>query len=451
MKTRRRTSKKKTKTKTKKIKGGRVIGSGGYGCIFKPALKCKGAKRETGKISKLMTRKYANEEYNDIVKFKPELEEIPNYENYFLIEDVHLCVPDKLKRPDLKHFNEKCKALKKDGYNEENINSRRLKKVLALNMPDGGIDVGDFIEEKQMQHMHVWIQLNNSLVDLLINGILPMNNYSIYHADVKGSNILIDFTINDTINDTIHYNSSNKKLVARLIDWGLSAKYDGGKTIPKVMMGRPFQYNLPFSIVLFNDKFTNMYDSFLEKSPNSNPRYEDIHDFVIDYIFTWNKKRGLGHTKYMRQIMNYLFENTNSNSNSNSNSNRNSDSNSNDNGKNTSHEKDYLKKYIYKYLSDILFAFTKNGKFQRLEYFQNVYLKNIDVWGFVMSYIPMIVFLYKKNKNTQWTHYEKSFLKNMKYIITHYLFESSVKPIEVTSLARDLNNLFIMNEKEDDF
>ena len=37
-------------------KGGKVLASGGYGCVFTPALKCEGAKkRETGKISKLMT------------------------------------------------------------------------------------------------------------------------------------------------------------------------------------------------------------------------------------------------------------------------------------------------------------------------------------------------------------------------------------------------------------
>jgi hypothetical protein len=36
--------------------GGKVIASGGYGCVFSPALKCEGTtKREKGKISKLMT------------------------------------------------------------------------------------------------------------------------------------------------------------------------------------------------------------------------------------------------------------------------------------------------------------------------------------------------------------------------------------------------------------
>ena len=36
-----------------KTKGGKVIASGGYGCVFSPALKCKGSsKRENNKITK---------------------------------------------------------------------------------------------------------------------------------------------------------------------------------------------------------------------------------------------------------------------------------------------------------------------------------------------------------------------------------------------------------------
>ena len=54
------------------IKGGKVIASGGFGCVFSPALKCKGAKIRRGKnsISKLLTKKHALSEYNEIKEFK---------------------------------------------------------------------------------------------------------------------------------------------------------------------------------------------------------------------------------------------------------------------------------------------------------------------------------------------------------------------------------------------
>ena len=41
------------------IKGGEVIASGGFGCVFSPALKCKNKKRTKNKITKLMIRKNA--------------------------------------------------------------------------------------------------------------------------------------------------------------------------------------------------------------------------------------------------------------------------------------------------------------------------------------------------------------------------------------------------------
>ena len=70
-------------------KGGKPINSGGYGCIFKPALKCKGkTKRENG-ISKLMTKEHADSEYDIIARF---------FEKHSLIRPAGgLCPPDPLR------------------------------------------------------------------------------------------------------------------------------------------------------------------------------------------------------------------------------------------------------------------------------------------------------------------------------------------------------------------
>ena len=68
--------------------GGKAIGSGGFGCLFDPVLKCKNKTRKnvkTGKmVSKLMLTKNAKREYNEIIKYKTGLQNIPNYEKYFL-------------------------------------------------------------------------------------------------------------------------------------------------------------------------------------------------------------------------------------------------------------------------------------------------------------------------------------------------------------------------------
>ena len=43
----------------KNNKGGKVLASGGFGCVFSPQLKCKGKTLKKRGISKLMKKEYA--------------------------------------------------------------------------------------------------------------------------------------------------------------------------------------------------------------------------------------------------------------------------------------------------------------------------------------------------------------------------------------------------------
>ena len=131
----------------KNKKGGNVLASGGYGCVFSPALRCEGTrKREKGKITKLMTERHAKEEYAEIISIKEKLDKIPNYKDYFLIYDINLCKPSTLTKTDLKDYS-KCKALLKDKITHSSINTE-LDKLLSLNIPDGGVTVEQFIYDK---------------------------------------------------------------------------------------------------------------------------------------------------------------------------------------------------------------------------------------------------------------------------------------------------------------
>ena len=51
----------------KKKYGGEVIESGGFGCLMKPAIKCNDStddrKKNRNRVSKIMLKKYANQEY----------------------------------------------------------------------------------------------------------------------------------------------------------------------------------------------------------------------------------------------------------------------------------------------------------------------------------------------------------------------------------------------------
>jgi hypothetical protein len=392
--------------------GGKVIAAGGFGCIFSPPLKCHGSStRRLDTVSKLMTVKHANDEFNQIQQFKNILRVIPNYSNYFLLDNFELCKPDKLTKEDLIKFSKKCKPLKKKGITAKNIN-QNLDKIMAINMPDGGINIEKFIDNYFFHKFMASniISLNNSLINLLVHGIIPMNKLKVYHCDIKDSNILIQIT--------------DQKLYSRLIDWGLSFQHTSNKGIPKQLYRRPFQYNVPFSSVLFNKQFIELYSEFLSLYPN--PDYYQIREFVVNYIFIWNNIRGPGHLSAINDIIKELTI-------------KDLPAIKKDKIKDHFVEYDFTYYYIVEYLSKILEKYTINGNLDLMKYFNEIFLTNIDIWGFVMTYISMYEFLYKNYNNLN--EAEMQFIKKLKFIIIHFLYENPNNPINVSSLVEELTSL----------
>ena len=352
---------KKSRETRKITKGGKVIGSGGFGCIFKPALKCRDKNFKNSQISKLMMSKNAKVEYKDIVKFLSYLKKIPNYQNYFLVTDVSICKPTKLSEEDLENFDEQCKTLKKRGISEININHPAvLKKLEAVNMPFGGTDINDYIYDEIAVRGHLdfkkLLTLNDSLLDVFKHGILPMNKEHIYHCDLKDSNMLLGSDGN-----------------IRLIDWGLSCKYDGENSVPKILDRRPFQYNLPFSNIFFSDVFSSLYKHFLTEKKA--PSYLETREFVIDFVFFWFEERGLGHLKSINNIVKLFFEDKMIDID--------------EEFKDQLLEFNYTFHFIFEYLTKILMKFTKSGQFDKIAYLK-IFLNNVDIWGFVMTYITIV-------------------------------------------------------------
>jgi hypothetical protein len=402
-----------TTNKNINTSGGNALTSGGFGCFFKPALKCKNTNfdYDPNLVTKLMTKKHALDEYKQIQMFKSILEHIPNYQNYFLVDRFSKCKPAELTNDDLKDFDKNCTALKKKKFTAANINNN-LNKILALNMPDGGIDIDDYIFSLKNKSglPEFYMNLNTSLVDLLVNGIQPMNDSQLYHCDVKGSNILISF-----------------KKETRLIDWGLSVyRKDVNKThIPDKLNRRPFQFNVPFSIILFNKKFIEKYNLFIKKHENAD--FYSVREFVINYIFYWNKIRGAGHLKKINSIFKRLtynmlpaIENTKI--------------------KNHIVEYDFTYYYIVEYISKILFKYTVQGSLKLLDYFNDVFLKNIDIWGFTIIYMEFLDNLYENYKDNL-SLYHLQFIEKIKYIIIHFLFENPTEVININKLASELRSL----------
>jgi hypothetical protein len=109
-------------------------------------------------------------------------------------------------------------------------------------------------------------------------------------------------------------------------------------------------------------------------------------------------------------------------------------------------EYDFTYNYIVDYISHILLHFTVNGEFQILEYFNTVFIKNIDTWGLVMTYSTIIKHLVKSSRElNQLSKSELMLINKIKYIMFHYLFEAPLKVIDINKVAEELqslNNIF---------
>jgi len=393
-------------------KGGKVIASGGFGCVFSPMLRCQGSlKREKDKISKLMTEKNATLEYEEINSIKKKLDVIKNYQNYFLLKDITICKPEKLTTNDLQNINKKCKLLKKYNITRKNINTS-LEKIRILNMPDGGIPVDDYLYEngsfKKLYLVHL------KLVQLLKNGIVNMNKKNVYHSDIKDSNVLID---------------DKNELKTRLIDWGLSTQYVPfqNNPFPENFRNRPFQFNVPFSVILFSDSFIEKYTNFIKNGGNTKEETE-LKPFVISYIHFWMKERGSGHYKFINEIMYNLFSHK----------------------LNAVTKEDMTKiietqitmDFIVNYIIDILIHFTKfkkDGSLNLREYFDNVFIKIVDIWGFICIYYPVIE-MFSNNYN-RLTDSELLIFNKLQLIFVEYLYNPRHEPIDLNKLYSDIEHL----------
>lgn len=418
--------------------GGEVTASGGFGCIFEPELKCEGVKRpsrDRKHISKLMLSKYATEEYEDIIKYKHLLSKVPHYKDYFLLDGYTMCTPAPLTKSDLKHFKTRCKALKKRNITKKQVNTR-LHDLKIITMPHGGEDLGDYMEQNQSPSDLA--NMNDAMIDLLQNGILPMNELGVYHLDIKESNILI--THGSVASSGADSGSGTR---VRLIDWGLSCTYKG-EQIPNTIAMRSFQYNVPMSIAALTKQFKRAYDAFLETTPS--PDFDSTTQFVSEYIIKWFEERGTNHFTIVHEILQGVFKHKMTSKNK---SEEEKDRESSFHYLNevlvdysglSSNEKYILSHdVLVEYLTEILMQYTRNGEFHIKQYFDEIFIKNVDIWGFIMSY-SVVLEAYHANYS-ELSKGEHLIYDKLRSIFARHLFVSSLLVIDVEDLVADLTTL----------
>ena len=407
------------KSKPSKSSGGRAIDAGSYGCVFNPAIKCTTSSTSepynSKNISKLMYAEDTQGELDEMAKVKKIIADIPNKENYFIISNTYACSPDKLGKEDLMNFDNECYLFTKRGITSANVNSQ-LNKLSLIVMPNGGLNIEKFMVETVKladEPMYsTFAQVNEALIQLLINGIVQLNARKFNHYDIKYANILMGSDGH-----------------ARLIDWGLAGENDGNR-IPEAIQDRSIAFNMPFSDIFFNKYVKNWLPEALNKIKSSaifnnktagqaellkivainmiNKSIEQTSEGHYDYIVT-----GILHDIYKIYAI-----------------------------QNNYNRLDYnVLSYnaMIEYIQAVLLTYVdENGNFNDTKYFYEVFAKNVDIWGFLLSYVPMI--------EHGVGHFHPDIINGICRILLKYCFSSefAAKPIDVNELVLDLRSLNII-------
>jgi serine/threonine protein kinase len=183
---------KKTKIQTRKIRfsGGKKIGEGAFGCVYKPSIRCESntSKRNNTLISKIIDGKFIDDELN----FKHDLKRIDPEQNYF-IYPLTACKPSVINNSEYKN----CKK----------------PNMMLINYKYGGADMMTILEKlntKPFGKNHIYFF--EGFIHLF-KGLQLLHNNDIVHLDIKSANIVGEI-------------QKNNSYLFRFIDFGLSKKTD---------------------------------------------------------------------------------------------------------------------------------------------------------------------------------------------------------------------------------
>ena len=412
-------------TRTRKIKkgrgrkGGEALASGGFGCIFKPALRCKGIETRIHGVSKMSIEKHGKQEILEIGIIKEKLKKIKNYESHYLL-DVEMCVPEKLTKEDLKNFDKKCYALTRHNINEKNVNNR-IDRLSILNMPDAGVDLKDWLLSDGNISKDKIFLLNHVVSDMITHGVRPMNTAGVIHHDLKDRNIMID-----------------KHLTARIIDWGLAGVVKDNN-IPVEIINRPLQFNTPFSSMILSDEFKLNYEAFLERVKTgvlefnwTNVRNYVINEYLIKLaryygyyddnviLFKMIFSPGISEQTFLPEVK-----------------------------KESLIEYGYYMYYLSNYITDILIKFTTDDMtFDVKKYFMDVYLFNSDIFGLMTVYYNFFEIGLDKIMLPEET--KKKYLNRVRSLLVENIYSNGGEKININKLTNDIANLndIINNDKQ---
>jgi serine/threonine protein kinase len=375
---------------------------------------------------------------DEVKKILPIVKTIPNYQKYFLLDNIFSC--DKfgpLSNEDKKNFS-KCNNLIRNGFTTRNINLRHnLQKLGTIYIPDGGKSVSSIMEklgknlldldDAGVTNFKKFGIVSWGLINVIKKAIVPMNEKGLVHLDLKGDNLLVN---PQTLKDI------------KIIDWGLAGVIDNNKNnVIEEIKNRPIQFNAPFSNILFSEELPDILDEVKTKLmsgdaariPAKDIPYRALPIIAADIIDKLILSNGSGHIDYLRGVfkksaekLNYL------------------------DGEDIHYRfrvEDYcfqyntlFYNYLIKYISNILEKYlyiSEKGNFRFHDdlYFQEVYRYNCDIWGLLTVY---------QDFNDSLNSVNSLYIK-ISNILYKYLYSGkyAAERIPVNELVKDLEDISI--------
>ena len=405
---------------------GKAIAAGGYGCVFRPPLKCADDQALIDSrpyVTKLMSKHLAWDEMREVNTFLPIIKTIPNYKNYFLLDGIFLSDTfDPLSDEDKINFDIKCANFQHADITADNVNDR-LDELSAIYIPDGGETVssimkifaklhGGHLRGKGVKMQEEFGFVVKGLIKTLTGAIVPLNKKNIIHNDLKGGNMLFE---DDGLSAAPNI---------KLIDWGLAMKISKDYNINR---DAPIQYNAPFSIILLTTETEFLVDDLAPRRTINN-EINSIDIKTIAYELLYNSQLdNEGHMPYIMAIFDKIVEPPLLTS-----------------------DVDYIMKesIVLEYITDVLSNFVRLVKkeghayytFDKSKYFNEVYRHNCDIYGFLSCFVDYIMSVPSK------VYLESAISQKITAILWRYCYstEYASKRIPIKALLGDLNELVSM-------
>lgn len=266
-----------------KFVGHKVIGEGSYGCVHKPSLKCSKDKKQSyeGKVSKLMKKKYAEEELKE-----NELISKIDKEREYSLGKPHDCKVAVTKSN--ADAIEQC-----DDFEKKHIRDYKL-----LIMNDGGSNLKQFAKKMEGEGNN---SSNKSKMELfwiessrLFYGLSKFCEYDIVHYDLKPQNIV--------------YNDETNRV--NFIDFGFLKKKDVVKADMNLSKHRQalWYWYYPFENMFLNrNEFVNFVNKsqkqrseFIKELVNKVDTNDDMNHFYEFYDYVGSKNEKTNNAAFMK-------------------------------------------------------------------------------------------------------------------------------------------------------